>query len=165
MLPSGFRLASYAPAVRHLFARAIERSYVGSLDCPRMVGLRTADEALRSHRDSGEHRPEWWHVLLQRREAGEVPVGVLLLAGVGRNAAGGLELVYIGLAPEARGRGLGDLLLRVALHAASQTEGAAVTLAADEANAPALALYRRHGLTRLQRRTAMLRDLREDCED
>src|SRR5690606_18173676 len=128
-------------------------------DCPELVGKRTVDEAIAGHRSVGEFRPGWWQILMRRTGVGEEPVGVLLLAGVGEQAAQGLEVVYLGLAPEVRGLGLGDALVRTALHQASGTRGGTLTLAADARNVPALKLYRRHGLKRIGRRLAMLCDL------
>ena len=160
VMPAGYRLEHYTPSRDGLFTRALERSYVDSLDCPALAGLRTVEEAMETHRRAGEHRPEWWHVLMRAGALGNDPVGVLLLSGIGRDAAGGIELVYLGLAPEARGRGLGDFLMQVALCEASMTRGGTLTLAADEQNVKALCLYRRHGLVRVHRRVAMLRQLR-----
>ncbi len=158
-LPAGYHLERYEEPLYGALAEAIRQSYVRSLDCPELVGKRTVDEAIAGHRAVGEYRPEWWHILMRRTGAGDEPVGALLLAGVGEGAVQGLEVVYLGLAPKARGLGLGDALVRTALHQASATRGGTLTLAADARNAPALKLYRRHGLKRIGRRMAMLCDL------
>jgi len=86
------------------------------------------------------------------------PLGVLLLARAPRTNA--LELVYLGLAPAARGRGLGDLAMRHALAVVAREGAGQLSLAVDANNAPALKLYYRHGLKRMTSRIAMIRDLR-----
>lgn len=69
-----------------------------------------------------------------------------------RVTAGEAELLNIGVAPEARGRGTGARLLD-ALHAALRRAGAeAVFLEVSEHNAPARALYAAAGYTQVGRR-------------
>ena len=72
---------------------------------------------------------------------------------------GTAELVYLGLVPEARGRGLGDYLMRLALATVEDRGFNDVSLAVDSANGPALSLYFRHGMKRVGRRYALIRDL------
>ena len=61
----------------------------------------------------------------------------------------------------ARGRGIGNLLVRHALAAVcNQMRLAKITLAVDSRNIPALKLYYRHGMQQIGTKTAMLRDLR-----
>jgi ribosomal-protein-alanine N-acetyltransferase len=74
-------------------------------------------------------------------------------------ASNTIELVYLGLAPAARGRGLGRQLLRHGLHLLGRREERAITLAVDEQNDPALALYRGEGFRRVLRRIALIRPL------
>jgi hypothetical protein len=57
------------------FARAIAASYIDSLDCPRLAGLRTVGDALATHKATGIFSPKTWHVA---RQGGE-PVGVELI--------------------------------------------------------------------------------------
>jgi len=70
------------------------------------------------------------------------------------------ELVYLGLTPPARGRGVGDLVIRHALWTVRKMELSNLTLAVDAKNAPALRLYFRHGMQQVGRKTALIRDLR-----
>jgi ribosomal-protein-alanine N-acetyltransferase len=83
---------------------------------------------------------------------------VLLLA---RTAAHGTaELVYLGLVPAARGRGLGDIVMRQALHIVGASGVAnTLALAVDAGNAPALRLYHRHGMRRIGTKVALMREL------
>jgi len=55
-----------------------------------------------------------------------------------------MELVSMWIAPEARGRGVADLLIRTVEDWARESGGAELRLAVAESNEPAIALYRRH---------------------
>ena len=97
----------YSPATHDRFARAIEASYENSLDCPGMRGLRSIDDVMAGHRATGDFDPDLWHLFSD--ESGQ-DLGVLLLAPV--TAQPMTELVYLGLAPAARGKRLADELVR-----------------------------------------------------
>lgn len=153
-LPEGFSWATYSPQTHEQFAQTILRSYEGSLDCPALNGLREIEDIIAGHKAAGEFDPRFWFLLRE----GEAPRAVLLLSRVPR--ADGLELVYLGLAPEARGRGLGDLLMRQATWAVREMNVALLSLAVDAGNAPALNLYYRHGLQRIGSKLALMKDLR-----
>jgi mycothiol synthase len=153
-LPDGFRWETYSQATHPLFARAISQSYRGSLDCPALNGLRDIEDIIAGHQASGLFDPQYWFVLLEADE----PCAVLLLTRVPRNDLA--ELVYLGLVPAARRRGIGDLMMRQAIWAIRQMGLQRLTLAVDSQNAPALKLYYRHGLQHAGCKKAMLRDLR-----
>lgn len=153
-LPAGFAWDAYSSATHADFARAIAASYDGSLDCPRLNGRRSIEHVIEGHKAAGEFDPKLWFLLRDRGE----PAGVVLLNRSTR--ADSLELVYLGLAPPHRGRQLGDALMRRALATAAKIGSRRLSLAVDSANAPALRLYQRHGLSKLCSRTALFRDLR-----
>jgi ribosomal protein S18 acetylase RimI-like enzyme len=69
--------------------------------------------------------------------------------------------VYLGLTPSARGRGLGDLLVRQALATTAALGASRLSLAVDSQNGPALKLYYRHGLQRVASKLAMMRLLND----
>jgi len=75
---------------------------------------------------------------------GERPVG--LARGV--PGPDGCELRSVWVAPEARGHGVGDLLLAEVEAWAARTGAATVRLAVFPDNAAAIALYERHGYVR-----------------
>lgn len=153
-LPTGFSLHTYSPQTHSRFAHAIQQSYIGSLDCPGLNGRRDIEDVIAGHKASGEFDPASWFLLCER----DAERGVVLVSRIhGQNAA---ELIYLGLAPDARGRGLGDLLLRLALSSASSAGCEHLMLAVDSANRPATRLYERHGFRRLHVRDVLLRDLR-----
>ena len=67
-----------------------------------------------------------------------------------------VELVYIGLGPGLRGRGVGRRVLEHALGAVSGVEAAEVTCAVDRSNTPALRLYEGLGFSEFTSRVAFV---------
>ncbi|MGQ0626839.1 MAG: GNAT family N-acetyltransferase [Phycisphaerales bacterium] len=138
---------------RDLLRRALEASYEGTLDCPALCGLRTTDDVIDSHLCVGEFDPHlWWYVL-----EGEEPAGCLLFTPIPGNQT--IELVYLGLAPRARGRGVADALLSHGLRALGTRRERTLACAVDKANSPALALYKRWNFSAFTARTALVRGL------
>lgn len=153
-LPAGMELRTYSPAEHPHFAAAISSSYAQSMDCPGLNGLRDIEDVITGHKTTGAFDPELWFVLLEHDD----PRAVLLLSRM--LDAEGMELVYLGLCPKARGKGVGDYLMNLAAHQMGMHQRSRLTLAVDSRNAPALALYYRHGLQKLGSKIAMMRDLR-----
>jgi mycothiol synthase len=115
------------------FATMLLRTYDGTLDVPELNGTRTPEEILAGYRANGPSR-RWWI-----EHAGET-VGLLLLAQKEDDPT--MELSYVGLVPEARGRGLGREAVDVALAEAARWERRVVQLNVDVRNEPALRIYR-----------------------
>lgn len=153
-LPEPMRFLAYSPQAHGLFADAILQSYRDSLDCPALSGLRDIEDIIAGHRSTGDHDPAMWQLLMER----DNPLGVLLLSRIPHTDA--VELVYLGLRPEARGNGLGTLLMQQAMHLILADHRRSLSLAVDSRNEPALKLYYRHGMQRIAARLAMIRDLR-----
>jgi ribosomal protein S18 acetylase RimI-like enzyme len=153
--PPGVSVQPYDESQRDHVLTALEASYENTLDCPALCGLRETRDVLEGHRATGQFEADLWTVLRIGEEIG----GVLLL-----NPCPGshtIELVYLGLAALARGRGLGTQLLRHGLALIAGRRERLLTLAVDERNAPALSLYKHHGFRRVLRRDALIRSLRE----
>lgn len=148
------KLSSWTTATRPLFERAILSSYEQTLDCPGLLGMREIDDIIAGHMSSGEFTPDMWHVL----HDGDEPAGVMLINRTPPNDA--MELVYLGLSPKWRGRGLGARLLTWGISQAREAGGAQMLLAVDEANAPAMAMYRAMQFIATGRKIAMIRALR-----
>src|SRR5690606_15135527 len=153
--PAGIEVRSIQdPADRPLLLAALERTYQNTLDCPELCGLRETADVLDSHRSTGVFDPRrWWIVLLN----GE-PHGCALFSHCPDHNS--VELVYLGLSPALRSRGLGT---RVLSHGLSSLRGIAaekVTCAVDLRNTPAQRLYARFGFREFGRRIAMVRPLR-----
>lgn len=149
----GVRVLHWAPEHRPLFARAIERSYIDSRDCPALLGVREIDDVLEGHLATGRFDPRLWWLYLH----GDDPVGVMLLTEIPQRRS--IELVYLGLSPEWRGRGWGRRMMHRGIDAAARRGAASLILAVDEQNAPALSLYRGLGFRPTARKTAMIRVL------
>lgn len=133
-------------AERRALLKALRASYVDTLDCPELCGLREAEDILESHVATGQHSPAtWWLV-----EEGGEPGGCCLLTRTDERSA---ELVYLGLGPGLRGRGLAMPLLRLGL---GRLGGAVreVRCAVDERNGPAMRLYARAGFAAVGSRAA-----------
>jgi ribosomal protein S18 acetylase RimI-like enzyme len=132
------------------FADTLLRTYEGTQDCPEITGVRSAEEIIAGHRAQGKHDPaRWWLAL-----AGGRPVGVLLLCEVPEWAA--WDVAYVGVVPEARGRGYGRELMHKALAKARADGVARLTLSVDVRNRPAWGLYTDLGFVKSDRREVYL---------
>jgi len=129
----------------------LDRTYEGTLDCPELFGLRDTADILASHRACGRHDPDLWWVAMRQDRA----VGCALFNPYPDQ--GSVELVYLGLAPEIRGLGLGERLMTFALHHMARMSMQRVACAVDERNAPARRLYDRLGFSRFDAREALVR--------
>ena len=118
----------------------------------RLAALADAPDAFwRTHAEEADRPSAWWR---DRLRAGErwliaeldgTPCGLAAL-GVGHGGRHDRpHLASLWIAPAARGRGVGDALVRHVLTVARSEGAEAVTLEVGDANAPAIALYRRHG--------------------
>lgn len=144
---------------------ALDDTYIDTLDCPELCGLRASRDVLASHRAVGQHDERLWWIVFREQAAH----GCVLMNPTRESDA--VELVYLGLGPRLRGKGLGRRLMEMALSQvwaitrpqaaraglahASLTGG--VTCAVDTRNAPALALYDRLGFVRFGVRVPMVR--------
>jgi ribosomal protein S18 acetylase RimI-like enzyme len=108
-------------------------------------------DVLDGYRAQGRHSPSDWYFV---RKDGD-DVGALILAD--HPDYGNFEVVYMGVVPEARGRGFGEQMMRFALQAAAQHGAKRLVLAVDADNAPALASYRRAGFSQWDRRIVYAR--------
>lgn len=144
---------AYAPRLHPEFARVVQSTYEGSLDCAALNGVRDIDDTLASHRATGEFDARNWLLARHGKEAW----GAILMARIPERAA--LEVVYMGVVPYARKRGVGVALLRRAIEAARAQGCAVVTLTVDESNAPARRLYGLFGFQETSRRHVWMRVL------
>jgi ribosomal protein S18 acetylase RimI-like enzyme len=148
------RWLSYSRQTHDILAQTIIRTYENSLDCPALSGLRHIDDILAGHQATGEFDPSAWQLLVEN----DNPLGVVLLSRIPHTDV--MELVYLGLVPEARNRGLGSILMRHAMHVSLRDQRRKISLAVDSKNSPALKLYYRFGLQQVATRHALIRDLR-----
>lgn len=147
--------ASESPTER--LKAIVQQTYTESLDCPQLNGIRPVEDVLDSYRSSGGFDPSRWFIVCRGGE----DVGCLLLAD--HAAQESWELVYMGLAPQARGHGWGVHIARRAQWLAFQAGRQRLVVAVDAANVPAIRMYRAAGFETWQRRTVFLRVFSRDC--
>lgn len=133
------------------FAKLIERTYVDTLDCPGLKGTRNGHEALASHMATGKFEPSRWKLYV----ADGRDVGLLLLNDHPDQDA--WEVVYTGVAPEARGNGFGRSILIDGIQQAKRSGRRALMLAVDNCNTFAKEIYASVGFVEIARRAAHAR--------
>ncbi|MGB0767549.1 MAG: GNAT family N-acetyltransferase [Phycisphaeraceae bacterium] len=143
------RVAHYSEHTHADFARAIEASYVDTLDCPGLVGMREIDHIIAGHQGTGRFDPRNWLAYFDQNDQ---PIAVLLIAPVSQGS--GHELVYLGVAKPYRGKGIGGRLMRYAISEAARQGGTRLYLAVDDRNDPAVRLYRGLGFRASTRKIA-----------
>ncbi len=128
---------------RPRFEQMIEETYRRTLDCPELNGLRTAGEALDSHRCSGRFDPARWKIY----RADDEDVGILLLNDHPEQDA--WEIVYFGIAEHFRGRGYGRAMLVHGCRETFTSGRGSVLVAVDDRNSYALKVYREVGFAEI----------------
>jgi ribosomal protein S18 acetylase RimI-like enzyme len=142
---------AYQPGVNDSrFARLIEQTYRETHDCPELEGTRTGEQALASHRMSGDFDPSRWKLF----RWGARDAGVLLMNNHPEQTA--WEVVYLGVARDCRGNGLGRRMLTEGLSAARAAQRSAVLLAVDCRNDYAAKLYDDLGFVETDRKAVHL---------
>lgn len=153
--PAGMRMRPVGPlredADLPTLRRALERTYIDTLDCPGLCSLRTTDDVIESHKAAGRFDPAHWWII----EADGEAEGCVLLSPSPEMRS--LELVYMGLGPALRGKGLAVLSLRTAIERAQRLDLDEVSCAVDIINEPARAVYARLGFTEFARRIAFVK--------
>ena len=139
-------LRRYGQFSEEELGEVILATYRQSLDCPVLLGLRTADEIIASHKASGLFRPEGWWIA----DAAGSSAGCVLVND--RPMEDAVEVVYLGVRPEHRGKGLARSMLLLAAEETARRGLRRVLLAADAGNAPAVRLYERMGFLPTHRR-------------
>lgn len=139
-------------ACRSEIAAVLDESYKETRDCPGLAGMRRTLDVLDGHFALGP-RPRFW---LVARHDGRA-LGVCLANG--SPDAANAELVYLGLAREARGLGIARALLDELLEACARARIGLVSLAVDEINEPARRLYLSRGFHKTSARVALVRPL------
>ena len=127
-------------------ARVIESTYNGSLDCPALTGVRRINDVLASHRASGIFTPQSWLIV----SIEGVACGCVLVNDARDSSK--VEIVYAGVCPSCRGRGLGRAMLRRAARDASLRGRTEMVLAVGAANIYAIRTYEAAGFRQTDRR-------------
>ena len=113
-------------------------TFVDTLDCPELNGIRTDRDALNSFLMGKPLRrcPEW-EVFEQEGSS----IGCLFL---NQHSVELVELVYMGLIPAARGKGFGKIMIEHARVRAAEMGANMLVAAVDQRNTPAVVSYRKH---------------------
>jgi len=148
-----FELEPFTPSSSQRLVELIERTYVGTLDCPRIDGLRQTADVVTGYQAVGQFQPELWSIA--RHQGTDVGCLLVNLHPDVHHA----EIVYVALVPEVRGRGWGRLLTQHALWLACQTHSQRVVLAVDVANEPAVQMYLQIGFSAFDRRAVWINPL------
>ncbi|MCA9004394.1 MAG: GNAT family N-acetyltransferase [Planctomycetaceae bacterium] len=127
---------------RNRFLALLDLSHQFSFDCPALNHCRTAEESLESHRSSGDSDQQHWYLF--QRENNDL--GVLLLSE--HRSENLWEVVYMGVAPEHRGKGYGAAFIEFGLQQALAHHQSALMLAVDHKNSYAIKIYEKSGFIR-----------------
>lgn len=121
-------------------AQLVVQTFEQTLDCPELNGLRSPRQVLAGFLECQPLRQQnhWFVLDVQGQRA-----GCLFLTS--QPASRVLELSYLGLVPEFRGRGLGQELLRRALAETHHCGAELLAAAVDYRNLPALQIYEQFG--------------------
>ena len=152
-LPAGIELGPWDPADRGMLEALLVETYVETLDCPGLAQMRTPADIVDGHLAAGDHDPSLWTIARMHGR----PVGALLLSP--SPATDSVEVIYLGIAAGARGRGLGRALIAHGLRLVAERPERTMALAVDARNTPATALYARTGFRTLRRREAFVAHL------
>ena len=133
-------------------ADVIAATYVGTLDCPMLRGVRQMRDVINGHKYNGVFRPEaWWIVSCKQSHD---PAGCILVNDAATTMAA--DVVYVGVVSGFRGRGIGSTMLRRAMSQACQRGRTNLSLAVDTKNVYALNVYQQVGFVETQRRLAQV---------
>lgn len=144
-----FQQIDWSAAEFQRFANLVETTYSQTLDCPQISAYRTAAQTLCGYQSSNSFDSKLWFTALDDREK---PIGCVILANhqpgpsSDRAASPIIEIVYMGLVPDARGTGRGKTLVQHAFAAARSAGAERIILAVDQNNTPARAIYDLAGL-------------------
>ncbi|MCK5113375.1 MAG: GNAT family N-acetyltransferase [Phycisphaerae bacterium] len=147
----GYEFVSYENICEGELEATIQQTYHGSQDCPRLVGVRPMPDIIESHKTTGLFTPQWWWVL---RFEGK-PAGCILLNRTEKSYEA--EVIYLGVAPEFRGKTLGELMLKHGIASARSDGIKRMTLAVDSRNTVAVKLYEQFGFRKAFSRYAYAR--------
>lgn len=158
----GFKLTPFQPGDEAALAQLNDQTYVGTRDCPALNGLRDTLDVVEGYKHVGEFQPDLWLILecqtgssTESRSARSA--GCLLLAKHPPQPT--MELVYVGVVPIFRNKGLGVKLTRHAQWLAGQAQCERLVLAVDAENEPAIATYAATGFWAWEERAIWVKSM------
>jgi len=143
-------LATFSEETTGSFIQVMTASLSQSLDAAELELSSDGRTALLAHRTNGQPKDELWLLLLEKGK----PAGIILGNDMGE---GTLEMVYCGVAPAFRGKGLGQCLVAILLRRGRELGYDRLRLCVDEKNRPAIAIYEKTGFRRIGERRVFFR--------
>ena len=131
----------------------LSATYIDTLDCPGINALRNIEDVLEGYHATGTPRTDGWWIL----QFDDQDIGCLLLADFPGSRQ--IELVYLGLIPNARGKGWGRILVRYAQWFTFQATRDQLVLAVDATNHPARTLYSDTGFVTWKQRSVFIKPM------
>jgi RimJ/RimL family protein N-acetyltransferase len=145
---ASFEWIPYGPEAHAEFSAVLQATYEQSADCPELTGIRPVADVIAAHQASGRFDPQLWEIA---RVEGQF-AGCLLLSHV--LDASMLEIVYVGVVPAFRRRGVGSALVRRAVEQCRRQRVHRLTVVVDGRNDAARRLYERFALRLIAQRDA-----------
>ena len=119
-----------------LLEHVISSTYEGSLDCPALTGLRPVSDIIAGHKSSGIFTPQcWWIAHFDGHPSG------CLLMNDSSSSEQFCEIVYLGVVPQFRGKGIAKAMIAKASAEALRRGKSKIRLAMDDANIYAKRIY------------------------
>ncbi|MFV2068259.1 MAG: GNAT family N-acetyltransferase, partial [Pirellulales bacterium] len=146
---------SYRTDAHERMKDVIRRTYTETLDCPKLSGVREIDDVLSGYRATGQFKAPWWLFV----RSGARDIGCLFLTDHPQSQQ--VELIYMGIVPEARGKGCGILITGHAQWLTRLAERPRLVLAVDASNGPALSMYDAAGFVAWAKRSVFMRSLND----
>lgn len=149
----------YTPSQFADLSAIVEATYRHTLDVPALNGLRSTADVIDGYLATGSSGSQHWRLIYQ----GNQPIGCLILAEHAPHRL--LELVYMGIAPVARGKGWGEVVVAYAKWLSRSLQISQLVLTVDEANHPARRIYAAAGFSPWDRRRVLLRTLVSNADE
>ncbi len=135
-------------------AEIVDRTYQATLDLPQLNGQRSVEAVLEEYRTTTPYDPALWYLVTDASTG----VGCLLLADHAEHDY--IELVYMGIVPESRGRRWGEQIIRFAQRQTRLRQRSRLALAVAADNHPATHMYNVAGFVAWERRQIWWQRLR-----
>lgn len=141
----------------------VERTYEASLDVPQLNGIRSTKDTLTGYLSASPGSEPFWWLIQHREESRENEFCAVML--IAQHNATTAELVYFGVCPEYRGKGIGRMLVKKMQQQSMEMGIERILLAVDDQNSFASRLYREAGFQRIGTAEVWFRPSANPSED
>lgn len=136
------------------FSDLLNATFLNSDDCPAITGHQNYKDMIQGYLATGDSGSHWWRLI----ERSGQPLGCCLLSE--HRGSRQLEVVYIGVIPDARGQGLGKSALQQAIRTARSAGMTSLTAVVDHHNHRARRMYQSLQFVCIEKRVSRIRLLR-----